>query len=293
MNRLATITQPVREIEAAPLRVGPLASDSESEVLGFLAARPLDTVVMAGLIRDNGIVSTLNRGTFYSCRDASGQLQGVALIGHLTMIETRSEAALEAFAELARDFKRAHVILGDQALVARFWNYYAPGGQSKRLACRELLFEQSWPVEVREAVNMRLATLDDLDLVMPVHAQIAFEESGVNPMERDPEGFRERTANRIRKGRVWVWIEDGQLIFKADVVSDIPEAIYLEGVYVREEDRGKGYGRRCLSQLGRELLLRTRSICVLVNAGNAAALGLYQRAGYKKRGSYDTIFLQQ
>src|SRR5436309_3200537 len=82
-----------------------------------------------------------------------------------------------------------------------------------------------------ESGNLRQATLDDIEQIMPVHAQIAFEESGVNPLERDPEGFRRRTARRIEQGRVWVWTEGGRLIFKADVIADTPEAIYIEGVY--------------------------------------------------------------
>ncbi|MEA2172898.1 MAG: uncharacterized protein QOD00_490 [Blastocatellia bacterium] len=287
------IAPPLPQVETGSLRVRALTRDSENEVLAFFAAHPLDTVVMAGLIHDNGLVSPLNRGTFYACRDEAGQLQGVALIGHITMIETRSEAALEAFAQLAQGFERTHVILGEQERVARFWDFYAQGGQPKRLLCRELLFEQRWPVEVREAVKLRPATLDDIELVLPVHARIAFEECGVNPMEKDPAGFRQRTARRIEQGRVWVWIEDGQLIFKADIISETPQAMYLEGIYVRAEDRGKGYGQRCLSQLSRDLLQRTRSICLLANEQNRAALSLYQKTGYKRRGSYDTIYLQQ
>jgi predicted GNAT family acetyltransferase len=293
MYQLAAIAPPTPQVETGSLRVCALTRESETEALTFLAAHPLDTVVMAGLIRDNGLVSPLNRGTFYACRDAAGELQGVALIGHITMVETRSEAALEAFALLAQDFERTHIILGEQERVARFWNYYAQGGQPKRLLCRELMFEQRWPVEVGETVKLRPATLDDIELVMPVHARIAFEECGVNPMEKDPAGFRARTERRIEQGRVWVWIEDGRLIFKADIISETPEAIYLEGIYVRAEERGKGYGRRCLSQLSRDLLQRTGSICLLVNEQNRAALSLYQKAGYKKRGSYDTIYLQQ
>lgn len=274
------------------LIVGYLTGERESEVLAFLATHPLDTVVMAGLIRDNGLVSPLNRGTFYSCRDRAGQLEGIALIGHLTMVKVRTEAALEAFAHLAQDYRNAHVILGEPGEVSRFWNYYAQTGQQMRLACREVLFEQRWPIEVRESVALRQATLDDLEQIMPVHARMAFEESGVNPMEKDPQGFRRRTARRVEQDRVWVLMEQGRLIFKADVVSDTPEAIYLEGIYISPEERGKGYGVRCMSQLSRTLLERTEAICLLVNEQNQGALACYQKAGYKKRGFYDTIYLQ-
>lgn len=40
-----------------------LVERDREEVLGFLAERPIHTVAMAGLIRDNGFVSEHNRGT--------------------------------------------------------------------------------------------------------------------------------------------------------------------------------------------------------------------------------------
>ena len=278
---------------AYPLTVRPLELGHEGEVLTFLAQRPIHTVIMAGFIRDNGLVSPLNRGTFYGCRDANGHLEGVALIGHVTLIETESDEPLELFARLARKFERAHVIVGEQEKIERFWEFYGPTGQSMRRLCRELLFEQSWPVAVHEAVDLRLATLDDLEQVMPVHAQMAFEESGINPLERDPVGFRERTSRRIEQGRVWVCMDQGRLVFKADVISDTPEQIYIEGVYLNPEERGKGYGVRFVSQLSRCLLARTKSISLLVNEKDEVAQACYRKAGYKDCGYYDTIYLQQ
>jgi uncharacterized protein len=271
-----------------------LAAQQEAEVLAFLNERPLHTVAMASMIQDNGMVSPLNRGTFYACRNEAGQLEGVALIGHATLMEARTEAAIQAFAELAHGSQRKHLIMGEQEKIERFWNYYAEDGHDARLLCRELLFEQRWPVEVREAVHgLRQATLDDLEMIMPVQAQMAFEESGVNPMKVDPTGFRLRCARRIEQGRVWVWVENGRLIFKADIIAETQQVSYVEGVYINPEERGKGYGLRCISQLGRTLLSRTASVCLLVNEKNREAQDFYSRAGYKLRSYYDTIFLQQ
>jgi hypothetical protein len=73
-----------------------LSAEDQHEVLAFLAERPLHTIFMTGFIRDNGLVSPLNRGTFYACRNEEGHLEGVSLIGHATLIETRSSRALEA-----------------------------------------------------------------------------------------------------------------------------------------------------------------------------------------------------
>ena len=271
-----------------------LTSEHQAEVLAFLSERPLHTVIMASMIRDNGIISPLTRGTFYSCRNEQGQLQGVALIGHATLIETRTEAAIAAIAKLAQVSQRKHMIMGEQEKIESFWSYYGENGQAPRLLCRELLFELRWPVEVREAVRgLRKATLADLELVMPVQAQMAFEESGVNPMEADPTGFRLRQARRIEQGRVWVWVENDRLIFKADIISETPETTYVEGIYVNPEERGKGYGLRCMTQLGRTLLAHTKSICLLVNEQNHEVHAFYRKAGYKFRSYYDTIFLKQ
>jgi predicted GNAT family acetyltransferase len=276
------------------LGVEELKSGREAEVLAFLAERAVHTVMLAGLVRDNGLASPFNRGIFYSSRDAAGRLEGVILVGEIMMLEARTERALAAFARLAQHFPTAFMLIGEQEKIARFWKYYASAGQAPRLFCRELLYELIWPVEVKEPVpELRLATSDDLDAVLPIHARMALEESGVNPLDMDPDGFRQRCRRRIEQERVWVWIENGQVTFKADIIADTPEVIYLEGVYINPAERGKGYGLRCLSQLSRDLLSRTKAICLLVNKNNGPAHELYRKAGYQLTGLYDTIFLQQ
>jgi predicted GNAT family acetyltransferase len=249
---------------------------------------------MAGFIRDNGLTSPLNRGAFYACRDDGGRLEGVAVIGHHTLVEVRTEAALQTFARLAQNCPTVHLIMGEQEKVQRFWSYYAERGQVPRRFGRELLFEQRQPMEVCEVVpGLRLATLDDLVHVMSVQAQMAFQESGVNPLESDAGGFQERCARRIDQGRVWILMKTGRLIFKADIMSDTPEVVYLEGVYVSPEKRGKAYGLKCLSQLGRSLLARVDAICLFVNERNLEAQAFYRRAGYTVQSYYDTIFLHR
>lgn len=294
LNSLALAKAPYGQISADHfmVEIAGLNTSDENEVLKFLAQRPVHTVGMVGFIQDNGLVSALNRGTFYGCRNREGQLEGVALIGHATLIETTTDRALEALAGIAQTCTTAHMILGEKERIADFWNCYAGAGQEMRRACRELLFELQWPVEAHERIqDLRLATAADLDLVMPIQARMAFDESGVNPLVRDPEGFRQRCARRIEQGRTWVWIENGELIFKADILSDTSSVIYLEGVWINSERRSQGYGLRCMSQLARTLLSRTRSLCVLVNENNKEAHTFYQRAGYKFRSVYDTIFL--
>src|SRR5207249_9985914 len=113
-------------------------------------------------------------GTFYGCRNYLGQLEGVALIGHATLMETISDRALQAFAETAQQCKSVHMIMCEEDRIDKFWGYYAAAGQEMRRACRELLLELRWPIEVSQSIpQLRLATVDDLDLLVPVHAEMA------------------------------------------------------------------------------------------------------------------------
>jgi predicted GNAT family acetyltransferase len=277
-----------------PVTVARINNSHKSEVLAYLNRRPLHTVVMSGLIRDNGVESPLNRGTFYTCRDQQGRLVGVTLIGEITMLETHTEPALAAFAHLTQETPNIYMIMGEEKKIGRFWKHYAGQGQPMRCFCREFLYKFDSPANESESVpNLRPATAEDLELVMQVHARMAFEESGINAQEADPEGFRQRCLRRIEQERVWVWIEKERMIFKADIISETPEVIYLEGVYVNPENRGRGHGRRCLSQLSRDLLRRTKSVCVLVNEQNRTAQDLYRKAHYQLRGRYTSVFLDR
>jgi uncharacterized protein len=271
-----------------------LTTGQEDETLAFLAARPIHTVYMVGLILENGLCSPLNRGDFYCCRNAAGQLEGVALIGHATLIETHSNTALKAFVDLVKNNPRVNIIRGEEEMIEQFLSHYTLLGPAPGLICRELLFEQQQPALGYERVEaLRPATLDELEQIITVNSEMIYEECGVNPLEADPDGFRERAAYRIKQERVWVWFEGDRLIFKADVIANTPEVIYLEGIHTNSQERGKGYGLRGLSQLCQQLLERTRSICLLVNEHNYGATKFYRKAGFHQRGWYDTVYLQK
>ncbi len=299
MQSLAGIKQnnqetSIREKMRGPVSLHKLTAKEEPEVLDYLQARPAHTFGLVGFIRTNGLVSPHNRGDFYGCRNATGELIGVALIGRHVLIETQCATALRAFAHLAQTRTDLFMMLGEPEVVEAFWQEYSAGGQAIRRYCRELLMEQRWPVAVCQAVSqLRQATLADLDQIVPAHAQAAFEESGVNPLEVDADGFRQRCARRIEKGKTWVLIEDGKLLFKADVVTDSPKIIYLEGIWVDPDERGKGYASRCLSQLNANFLQRTQAVCILVNERLTAAQTFYGKVGFKLVAYYDTIFFVQ
>src|SRR3954468_22981362 len=127
MDGVMTQTQFLPEV-SAEVNTYALSEDEREEVLAFLAERPVQTVGMRGDIRDNGIVSPHNRGTFYGWRNSAGRLEGVALVGHATLVEARTARAMQEFALVAQIHPRTHMILGEKESVEQFWNFYADEG---------------------------------------------------------------------------------------------------------------------------------------------------------------------
>src|ERR1043166_1787554 len=110
----------------------------KGEALAFLAKRPLHTVYVASLISDNGVESPLNRGLLYSYRGSDGQIEGIALLGHATILEARSDEALTAFTKLAQRSDLPHLIRGEETVVSKFWSQYEKSGKQARRIFPEL-----------------------------------------------------------------------------------------------------------------------------------------------------------
>jgi GNAT superfamily N-acetyltransferase len=283
-------------IKAVPSlnRLHLLTEANRSEVLAFLQMRPVQTVVMTSFIQDNGLESADNRGKFYGYRNLQGKLEGVALIGHTTLIESRSSDSLTAFAICAKTSETPiHILMSDGVTTESFWQTYAGAGQQPRLVCTELLFEINFPFFVQNSKwKVRMAKADEIDQIAEAHAEVAFIESGVNPLVKDPEGFLKRTLKRIEKERTFVVFDDGgKLVFKADIVAETEDVIYLEGIYVAPEYRGQNVAASCLSELTRLLLSRVQHICLLSNVEFKAAHKSFLKAGYKNTDCSQTIFV--
>jgi len=87
-------------------------------------------------------------------------------------------------------------------------------------------------------------------------------------------------------------MDSGNVVFKAEIVSQTPHVAYLEGIWVNPDNRSQGQGTNCVLQLSKQLLSRSESVCLFVNAENTSAITFYERMGFKDKESFDTIFLQ-
>ena len=270
-----------------------LKDDDKQEVLAFLSTRPVHTVAMTSFVNDNGIESELNRGEFYEYRNRRGVVEGIALIGHTTLVEARTEDALKALAFAARTpAVPINLIMSSGTAAQTFWNYLKGFQVNPRLTLTELLFEVGFPFPVQVCeYDVRLARPEELEVVAEAHAEVAEIESGVNPLVKDRKGYLQRVMRRIEQGRVFVVFDGDKLVFKADIVAETDAVAYLEGVYVGPEFRGKGTGSKCLSALCLELLNKVQNVCLLSNVEFKGAHRSFLKAGMRQTDACTTLFV--
>lgn len=193
----------------------------------------------------------------------------------------------------ARDVAKSapKMVIGEQRAVTELWDAVRGSLPQPRED------RPGQPVfEIRDApppgeTGLRAAEIDDLELLLPACAAAHQLEIGVDPMRRDPEGFRWRTRSQIEDGRSWLWVEDGVILFKAEASAWTPEAVQLQQVWVDPDVRRRGHAARGLSDLCRLLLERVPTVCLFVRSDNAPAIRLYEAIGMAHVLDYRSVLL--
>lgn len=193
----------------------------------------------------------------------------------------------------ARDVARSapKMVIGEQRAVSELWDAVGPSlSRPREDRPGQPVFEIRMPPPAGDT-GLRPADAADLELLLPACAAAHELEIGVDPMRRDPEGFRWRTRSQIEEGRSWLWVEDGLILFKAEASAWTPDAVQLQQVWVAPAARRRGYGARGMSDLCRLLLERVPTVCLFVRADNAPAIRLYEAIGMTHVLDYRSILL--
>ena len=193
-----------------------------------------------------------------------------------------------AFADLAADAS-ARMIIGEEAAVTALWEAAAnelPEPREDRPGQPVYVIEEA---PTPGCTGLRAAETDDFDLLLPACAAAHLEEIGIDPLQRDPDGFRWRTRAQIDEGRSWVWVDDGTILFKAEASAWTPQAVQLQQVWVDPNARGHGYAQWGMRDLIRRLLESVPRVCLFVRRENGAAIRVYEAVGMRRTISYRSL----
>jgi RimJ/RimL family protein N-acetyltransferase len=259
--------------------VAQLVEPSQAQVLAYCAGDPIERVFLEDVAR-RGL------GRFLGLADGRDLLA----LCHLGANVVPSGDGCGAFATAAAR-SAARMLIGEAHAVGELWeaarDRLPPAREDRPGQPVYVLDEPPAPGDT----GLRAARLHDLELLLPACAAAHAEELGVDPMRRDPDGFRWRTRAQIEEGRSWIWAEDDRILFKAEASAWTPSAVQLQQVWTDPPLRGRGYATRGLADLIRLLLDRTPTVCLFVRAENEVAIRLYERVGMRHTIDYRSVLL--
>ena len=220
--------------------------------------------------------------------EPGGQLTALCYAGANLVPVQAAQAAVTAFAERAlRQGRRCSSLVGPSAAVAQLWGLLRPQwGPARDVRAAQPLMAIDGPPEIAPDPAVRRVRSDEIDILLPASIAMFTEEVGVSPLSGDGgAAYRARVSELVRAGRAFARIEDGRVIFKAEVGAATPQACQVQGVWVRPEFRGQGLAAPGMAAVVNESRRSISPVVSLyVNDFNAPARAAYLRAGFREVG---------
>jgi hypothetical protein len=272
-----------------------LDAEDEGAVRDLLAIDPVGTCMLAGRIETHGTAATALGAPLWGLH-AGRRLEAVCLAGANLIPFARPGAEREAataFADRARrSGRRCSTIVGPAASVLPLWELLTPSwGPARDLRARQPLLAIEGAPHVPAEPRVRPVQVSELDVLLPAAVAMFTEEVGVSPLRVDGgAAYRARVADLVRAGQSLAWIEDGQVLFKADIGAVSRAACQLQGVWVAPQFRGQGIGQRgtaAVVEYARTVIAPIVSL--YVNDYNRSARAAYDRVGFRQVGTYGSV----
>lgn len=220
-------------------------------------------------------------------------LESVCYAGANLIPVCATPAAARAFADRAAGQARmCSSIVGPEEAVDLLWQRLRGVWSAARdVRTSQPLMVTTSPPGVPGDPAVRRVTLPELNILMPAAVQMYTEEVGVSPIGRDGgAGYRGRVLEIIRAGHSFARIENGEVVFKAEVGAATPRACQIQGVWVAPHMRGRGLGTAGMATVVSEVLRSVAPVVSLyVNSHNTAARRAYERVGFTRAGSFMSV----
>jgi predicted GNAT family acetyltransferase len=209
------------------------------------------------------------------------------LIGHFTLFETTSRAVIREIASLVETNDVDHLIIAEESTSDLLWQNLSRTRKALYKCHPYALLKMGRSHSISpNSLNLRPATSADLDNVIAAHAQAFIAERGVNPLNCESAAFRQRCQDRIERCQTWIYEQDGELLFKVELMGQTTHFSYLEGVWTNPAYRGLGLGKRCLAAMADRLLVDSKVVCLLADENEAKRTAFYDTSGFEKCGRF-------
>ena len=268
-----------------------------ARVLQLCAADPVGTVLAS---------TRLEHATAAGLRAAGGEVWGYSENGEIVaacwvganlvpilpgLDAATRRRALDALAELGTTRgRRCSSIVGPRDDVLDLWDrLHPPWPPARDVRDDQPSMVIDEPPRIPADALVRRSRPDELATVLPACVAMFTEEVGYSPLGAG--GYYEaRVRSLVGQGRSFVRIEDGHVVFKAEVAAVALGVGQVQGVWVTPERRGER-----LSEAGMAAVVEAARaeiapvVSLYANAYNTRALASYRAVGFRQVGTYATV----
>ena len=275
---------------SAPVRL--LERRDLDEVLDLLDRDPVADVFVASRVCAAGLAESRLGAQVWGYGER-GRLESLCYSGaNLVPVQAGPEA-VRAFAERARrQGRRCSSLVGESGAVQHLWSMLTPSwGRARAVRERQPLLALDGPPAVEPDPAVRRVRRDEVETLLPACIAMFTEEIGVSPLAGDGGAlYRARVVELVTQGRAFARIEDGRVLFKAEVGAATSAVCQVQGVWVDPALRGRGLsvgGTAAVAALARASVAPVVSL--YVNDFNHAARRAYERVGFRQVGTFTSV----
>lgn len=277
------------------LRTGPtrVLSDRDlAAVTHLLGLDPVGSVMIAARVHASGL-DPWRLGAELWGYAPDGELRAVCLAGANLVPYAADADAVAAFADRGRrQGRRCSSIVGDAEAVLDLWSQLkASWGRPRDVREQQPLMLLDTAPQVAADPAVRPVRPDELEILLPAAVAMYTEEIGFSPAGSDGGAlYRARVAELIAQGRAYARIEDGEVLFKAEIGAATAQACQVQGVWTTPRLRGRGLGAAGTAAVvtAAQATVAPR-VSLYVNDHNRVAQRVYERIGFRRVGTFASV----
>jgi predicted GNAT family acetyltransferase len=276
-------------------RVRPLAPGDLPDFTRLLDADPVTHCFVAARLEEIASPQGHRLGSDFWAVERGGRCVAALHVGANVVPIATDDAARQVLAErLRRTGRRGSSLVGPADEVLDLWRRLdGAWGSPREVRARQPLLVLDEAPRVPADPHVRAVREHEIDLLLPACIAMFTEEVGVSPVAGGAgSAYRARVAELVRSGRALARIEDGRVVFKAEIGAATAKACQVQGVWVAPELRGRGLsepGMAAVVEIARDRI--SPAVSLYVNDYNVTARRCYAAVGFRAAGEFATVLL--
>lgn len=273
----------------------PLTSADAADLRVLLDRDPIaNCFAISRLLREGRVEVDPWRGggDLWGVREG-GHLRSAVYVGaNLVPLGTTERTRPLLAARIGALPRRCSSLVGPAAEVLGLWaELETAWGPAREVRGEQPLLAMDRDPQVAPDPLVRAVRPEEIDLLMPACVAMFTEEVGVSPVAGGmASAYRARISELVHAGRAFARIEDGRVLFKAELGAVTAQVCQVQGVWVAPGMRGRGLSTAGMAAVVRQARARVAPcVSLYVNAYNIPARAAYARVGFDAVGTFATV----